>query len=58
MKVLQKVHDDNVDTLSKNRLTYLKIIGDKWTKIFLIEPISLIRHKNTNKNIINILIMT
>lgn len=34
MKIHQEVHDDNLDTLSKNSLTYLKIIGDKWTQRF------------------------
>ena len=47
MKIHQKVHDDNVDTLSKNRLTYLKIVCDMWTNRFLIESVSLMRHKNT-----------
>ena len=58
MKIHQKVHDDNVDILSKNRLTYLKIAGDMWTKRFLIESVSLMRRKNTRKNIVNILEMT
>jgi len=58
MKIHQKVHDDNVDTLSKNRLTYMKIVGDTWTKRFLIESVSLMRHKNTSKNIINVLEIT
>ena len=49
MKIHQKVHDDNVDIL---------IIGDMWTKRFLIESVSLMRRKNTRKNIVNILEMT
>jgi len=39
LEINKKVRNDNVDILNKNRLTYMQIMGDTWTKRFLIESI-------------------